>query len=582
MMYLIPTPLKEFWPVSGSSVALGPWCNDKNNKDFDAEKMIPCPWSDNKKIDYAYAYVKEIYEEILPKLGQVLNIINKKKYSQRHWRIVIGPWLLRYINVIYDRKSRLELAQQLYPDLQMVGLDAGSFISPLSTLDYSLNSISDLYNLQLITRLAEYMGFPVSYKKQTNMLGKNNPLKDVQYESIKLRAYNFLKKFFLSQARVVMYCSYHPKNFLAKLLFISKGQIVECDKYKLSISVARNEEKREALQMLLKNELSFLDKDSFKDMLIFLISKEIPLIFLEGYSSFESLVHKKFGDNFPQFICSAVSWHYDDLFKLWSAKAMGQGTKLYGLQHGGDYGIIPLFFSCEHELSIVDGYMTWGWSDKTSKCKVIPTPAQKLLDIQEHNSNTRSREILYAGASLPRYLEVFPNVPENYFQYMKRQEKFFDSLSPAVQSLFRVRLYSSVHGWGLHERLKEKYFNLNFEDWNISFRDSLANCKMYISDYLSTTFVEALASNTPSVFFFDAQINRIRTEVEPYFNDFRRVGILHETPEGAAAWIEKIYSDIEAWWSSEICQKAVKNFCFNYAKTTDSPLSEWLKILTKL
>ncbi|SVD82583.1 uncharacterized protein METZ01_LOCUS435437, partial [marine metagenome] len=50
-----------------------------------------------------YKYSVNVYERLLVQLSQVLNKLHQTNHSVRYWRIVLGPWLLRFIQIFLDR-----------------------------------------------------------------------------------------------------------------------------------------------------------------------------------------------------------------------------------------------------------------------------------------------------------------------------------------------------------------------------------------------------------------------------------------------------------------------------------------------
>ena len=51
--------------------------------------------------------VDKIYEELLIELSEQLNKIHDLKWSLKSWRIFLGPWLNRFVAIIYDRTKLL-------------------------------------------------------------------------------------------------------------------------------------------------------------------------------------------------------------------------------------------------------------------------------------------------------------------------------------------------------------------------------------------------------------------------------------------------------------------------------------------
>lgn len=592
MTHLIVTRLKEFWPNQAPAVMMAPWClpafGDDQGDDIHQGRMLPCPWSSSSEIEQVYTFAQETYLAFLPKLCCALNKVHGTSYSDRYWQILVGPWLCRFVHVIYDRFTRLELARDHYSDLKLIGLDSHSFMTPVNTVDFTARVVSDdLYNLQLITRLAENMGINIeSFRepesKPTLTTGGDQP--GDQLRSAKRRAYEYIQNKLFPHANIMMYLSYHPQYFLAKLFILSRGKIVDRQPSCATLPPINPDiTKRNNLKSaLLDGDLSTIPTP-LQSTLVEMVAKELPLVFLEGYLQLETLTVNEFGSHSPKAICSATGWYFDEPFKCWAAKAAGQGTKLFGMQHGGNYGI-GSHESCEdHEVAITDGYLTWGWSEGQSKKSVLPTPAQKLLDIKRRNSISKEHnEILFGGTFICAYLLRFPYITEWFQNCFEWQKRFFTAVDKKTLSLLRVRLYRENNTWEIRKCLEHNFPTLTFEGWDRSFRESLSDCRLYVCDHLSTTYAEALASNIPTVIFWNPEVNQMRSEAQPFFDDLRRVGILHDTPESAAAWVEKVYPDVSRWWNSQECRQVVDNFCRNYARGSRFPLLEWLGILNKI
>ena len=56
----------------------------------------------------------EFYSRLLPELSSQLNNIHEVNWNTRAWEILVGPWLNRYIRVIFDRLKYLDLAKKDY------------------------------------------------------------------------------------------------------------------------------------------------------------------------------------------------------------------------------------------------------------------------------------------------------------------------------------------------------------------------------------------------------------------------------------------------------------------------------------
>lgn len=590
MTYLTTTRLKEFWSFQVTPILLGPWClpafGEESEEEVQQWRMMPSPWPGSDELEKAQIDLDEIYNALLPKLSCALNKIHGVSHSNRYWQILVGPWLMYFVHVIYDKIIRLQEGIGSYADLKIIGLSPEHFTTPLNTIDFAdrIND-DDLYNFQLITQVAQNIGIHIeSYRVPDFQPNLSIQKSIVSQRSIKVRVFEYFQRKLLPYAKIVMYKSYHPKKFLAKLLILSHGKIVNIpDLNENTPELVCNEIKREKLEHILLFEDFSSDKTSLQNSILKMIPKELPLIFLEGYSQLETIAIHKFGAYKPKIICSAIGWYFDEPFKYWSAKSAEAGTKLWGLQHGGNYGINSFMPCEEHEFAITDKYLTWGWTKKNSKDHIIPSPAQKLIDLPRRSEiSEKDKTILYCITAGSRHLIQFPLLPDHFQNYFNWQKRFLSTVEESILSLIRVRPHCEDNIWDCGKKLQKSFPILILENWNRNFRDSLLDCKIFVCDNLSTTYVEALASNTPTVLFWNHQITQINADAQPFFDELRRVSVLHDTPESAAEWVNKVYPDVATWWNAKECQAVINNFCKNYARVSRYPELDWLKVLNKL
>ena len=90
--------------------------------------------------------------------------------------------------------------------------------------------------------------------------------------------------------------------------------------------------------------------------------------------------------------------------------------------------------------------------------------------------------------------------------------------------------------------------------------------------------METFAANVPTVMYWNVKLCwEIHELAQPYFDRLHKVGIFHKTPESAAAHIELIWNDVEAWWKQEETQRARKDFCKQFCLTSPNWLMQWRK-----
>ena len=71
-----------------------------DNLDF---KTKDYHWNDRDKLYKDYLYLEQLYEKVIISCSDSLNQFHKVNYSTRYWKILIGPWLFHFIQILFDR-----------------------------------------------------------------------------------------------------------------------------------------------------------------------------------------------------------------------------------------------------------------------------------------------------------------------------------------------------------------------------------------------------------------------------------------------------------------------------------------------
>ena len=116
--FLITTALEETWPDDDRPVLfLGAWCRLYSRKErwskMDAE-VLPYHWDDREQLYRDYQYLQEFYERMLKALAEKLNYIHGVGHTLRYWRILIGPWLGYFLQMLFDRWTTIQQVVENY------------------------------------------------------------------------------------------------------------------------------------------------------------------------------------------------------------------------------------------------------------------------------------------------------------------------------------------------------------------------------------------------------------------------------------------------------------------------------------
>jgi len=582
-IFLATTALEEFWDTKKPIVFLGEWCLLYSRCSFWKPlngQLLKSPFDNSEAVHTAYHYVDGIYEKALPIITSALNTLHGTCYSQRYWRILLGPWLMNYLPAIYDRYIHLKHALEQYPDCTTVVLAESSFIVPSDTADFVSRVIKeDSFNLQIYTKILSVLGktFPCKAAsiKQNLLYHKTGK------RSWQRVAMDFLIKIYLwvgtkLSPSIVLNQSYFPRPieiwFLIKTLGkvfpilprLSKGPLHSC--------------KSDIRNQLPKMTIGHSE---FEQCLSAMLFADIPVCFVEDFCKVKNKAQNTYPKT-PKVIFSANAWYGEEAFKQWVATSAENGTLLIGTAHGGAYGGWADFPSENHETSIADLYYSWGWERTDCTAKVVPFPATKLVGRKKIGASNQKVGILWAATQGKRYLSQLPYLPKYFQEYLEWQHRFAKSLAPEVLPAVRFRPHREDNGWNVIQRLNECIPNMSIEAWNVPFQKSLVNCRLYVCDHMSTTYTEALAANKPTVLFWNSHTNKLRPEALPYYDLLRKSGILFDTPESAGEAVNHIYDDVETWWNNPERQNAIEVFCERFARNSPDALDLWATEFNKI
>jgi putative transferase (TIGR04331 family) len=316
-------------------------------------------------------------------------------------------------------------------------------------------------------------------------------------------------------------------------------------------------------------------KNEFESILDWIIAEQIPKVFVEGYAD----LHKKSLDTFPKqpkVIFTAGAYNGNTLFQLWSAFQVEQGAKLIGTQHGGHYGSGLWSASESHQIRICDRFYTWGWEISDS-FKVLPLSTGKFNGVKKGVVPNPKGTVLMVSGSLPRYSYWMHSVPvgPQMLDYINDQYRFVQSVSDEVREKLLLRLYPSDYGWNEASRWRDNCPTLKQYQGRKSIYQQLNKSRLFIGTYNATTYLETFSANYPTVLFWNPNHWELRPSAKPFFDELRKVGILHDTPESAAEKVNEIFKDPQSWWNQIEIQEILNDFNYHFLRTSDNWLHEW-------
>jgi putative transferase (TIGR04331 family) len=102
------------------------------------------------KLNFDHSYLEELYEKILIILSNKLNKEHSINNTIDFWRILIGPWLITYISVIFDRYEQLKNVNQNELSTAIINQQ---YIHSENYDDFITNILTDNWNFQIYFKL---------------------------------------------------------------------------------------------------------------------------------------------------------------------------------------------------------------------------------------------------------------------------------------------------------------------------------------------------------------------------------------------------------------------------------------------
>ena len=571
--FLITTALEETWRDDQPVLFLGEWCQRYSRRArrlrMDAEVMS-YHWDDRAKFHSDYQELRDFYERLLPDLAAQLNQLHRVDHSVRYWRIVIGPWLGYFIQILFDRWTSIQQAVSMYHLSETVVLSGrAETMVPCDMRNFPRLFVGDEWNHHLYGAILQsFTDLPCVLRSRDDSVDPADAPLSVNRKGHRRSS---LGEWYVRAAGVL---SRESDAFLLDTslsvrdemrVHLRLGQFPQRWRTVPPIEVPVDTSQR---RWVVRGD----NRSEYERCARTLIPLQMPSIYLEGRRLLVEQIDQLPWPRRPTVIWTSTAEIADDVFKAWAAEKVEQGTPLVISQHGGHYGVGLWSFHEDHEVAISNRYLSWGWSEPTQPAV---RPVGQLLSRESLRVRhaTQSRALLMTVAT-PRYSYWMYSfmVARQWLDYFEDQCTFVGSLSASVQNALTVRLYPHDYGWDQLERWADRYPDVRLDTGHSPITDLIKQSRLYISTYNATTFLESFRMNVPTVIYWNPSRWELRDSAIPYFEDLKRVGILHDTPARAAHHASAIWDDVDAWWSRSDVREVLDRFKARYCSVPDDLL----------
>lgn len=506
-----------------------------------------------------------IYVNILSELTVLLNTKHDEKFSSKSWEIVIGPWLKFWIDCITIRYFIIKQIKSAgFKNIYcLCNKDNSTLFTPPNSRDsFSLDVNSSLkWNQLIFTYILDAL-MPSDSKVKKITSSKINHEK-FKVPSIKIKSIirkilvHFLERlsllFNFNNAIIINNPYIGAVGYLKLIIKLKKIPFLyNCRKFnspQKTITLKRNFK-------LKKNGRESTLESIIKD----LIPHQIPKCYLEDWDLLNDELSKL---NLPKsalviYTCSGIP--SDEVFRLYIARKHMSGTKYCISQHGGVYGTMVVPPKAEFvEHRVADKWFSWGWQKKGFENVV---PGLNLKNCTTSYVSKRSDGNLLISLPTLRYCPV-RIVYNNHNEITSQIGKFISDLNNVFPDKIVIRANPNQKKSDITRTIPSS-FKLSKTK---KFWDEMSQSRLFVCLNNSTTVLEALSMNFPTVLIFTGAEALFREESKPYFKLLHEARILHFSYSSAVEHIDLIWNDVDNWWNEINLQDSRKKFCSNYSNT---------------
>ncbi len=573
--FLITTADERSWRTDIPVLYLGAWCCSYSRtipREGPQAEIVPYHWDDRSKLYSDYLYLRELHEVLLLELSEALNYFHGTQHSSRYWRILIGPWLLYFTQILFDRWEMIQNAIKNYVIETTVILDfMPEQVIPRDMGEFRNMYPTDTWNHAIYARILSGWTSVVCEKVtcfEFELASKETPADGLGKYGQLLRRLIGLGVSRCSQ----LFSRESDSFFMLTYLPLKQDLLLQLSLKQMPTINLQTPSPRISVDLAVRKVFR-LDAEmhkNFEHCVRTLISEYIPAVYLEGYMALQQKVDNLPWPKKPKVIFTSASYNADDVFKAWTGLKVEDGTPLVIGQHGGNLGSALWSSSEDHEIGIADRYLTWGWSDGVPKH--YPIGMLKRVG-QGLGVWSPKGHMLLVTSVMPRYSYVmgsFTVATTQIESNLDDQYRFVRALRKDIRQNLLIRLFKPDWGWSQADRWRTQVPEVSIDSGTKPIESLMSGCRLYVATYNATTFLESLNLNIPTIMFWNPKHWELRPSAEPYFNKLQQAGIFHTKPEDAARKVAEIWDDVQKWWNNPEVQEARQIFCDRYARTQEN------------
>jgi putative transferase (TIGR04331 family) len=584
--HLVTTADERTWKTDRPILFLGEWCRRYDRREtwsrLDAA-VAPAYGRGREARDRDHAAARELERALWPVVVEELNRVHATTHGDRFWRMLLGHWLARYADVVFNRFHALRMCVETHdlrgasvlgsPTYHLATRASEAFIWACD--DDTWNSFLDarvLRHLSDMTPPVEFVSVSDGPGFRVPRSAKRAPARRPIRGGL-IEAAEVVTRALVRERDAFIINSYLPRaeEMRAQFLLGQVPRLWRSPRLDLSSNVDTG------LRAALARRVSATSASGFERCALELVFDLLPMCFLEDFDAYRECAEALPWPKRPRFVYTSNSGDTDEVFKQWAAANAEAGTPYHAGQHGNNAGT-HRYMNPTVEECVAEKYLTWGWTDglPSHTPAFIVTTAGRTPPTPRPDGGLLLVEVCLGHRITPWDGDA------DFVAYFEDQLAFVNRLGVASRDALTVRFHSSHRRlkWAEEARWTDFDHRLRLDGGDRPIRDAIAESRLVVHSYDSTGILEGLTQNVPTLAFWQDGFNHLRESARPWYQILVDAGIVHVTAESAAMKVNEVWDCVSGWWHGATVQTARRQFCQRYAVVRTRPAREFARILT--
>tara|TARA_B100000900_G_C20486992_1_gene677893 strand:- start:42 stop:1133 length:1092 start_codon:yes stop_codon:yes gene_type:complete len=323
-------------------------------------------------------------------------------------------------------------------------------------------------------------------------------------------------------------------------------------------------------------------EDKFDKYLINILYNLFPKLYLEDFNSnYQNILN--YFSNFKSAKYIINESFLDDDFASFCISLINHKYKIKHIYIEHNYLSHPFIGNrIKNICNVVDKMFTLGWESKYYK------KALKGSSLYEFNSSLKVKKkypILYISHMVQNINFSLRNVMcgDNGLKYYFKMKDFFLKIPNNVLKRIYHKPYPENKLDGTNIKIEDVLHSSRFNllkklENNLEALYLIPFAKLCLIDHLSTTFIMALKSNTPTICLWHKSLQPLKKEFRNHLDILKKNNIVFDDIYKASNFIVKIHKNPDKWWSKKQTQNARLKFINQNIEKEDFMINKIISI----